>query len=126
MTVPVNVRRLVTIAIPAMVLGLLSAGCGSTLSGSAIAASTIATTGVSPPSSSTDALPPFTGAAESGAWSAAVEAGPGNGIPSPNGDLSVQFARDQVCFVPVAGDPACGPLAAGATPTFAVFSQDRH
>jgi len=53
-----------------------------------------------------------------------VQAGPGDGIPSPNGDLSVQFGRDQVCFVPVSGERRCGPLAAGASPTFAAFSQD--
>ena len=151
MTVLVRVRRLVAIVIPTIVLGMPSAGCGSTLSGSAIAASTVAppSAGVTTPSTSrtspsrtslsptaigtpnsdgsslsTGASPSFPADARSGAWSAVVETGPGNGIPSPNGDLSVVFDRDQVCFVPVSGERRCGPLAAGATPTFAAFSQD--
>jgi len=41
MTVLASVRRPVAIAVPAIVLCVLSAGCGSTLSGSAVAASTI-------------------------------------------------------------------------------------
>ncbi len=151
MTVQGRISQLTAAAIAVTVLGLMTGGCGSTLNGSAIAASFVATptagattstpssmsssrtasptvgsalSAGSPAPPSTGAAPSFSGDPTSGTWSAVVETGPGNGIPSPNGDLSVRFDHDQVCFVPVAGDRRCGPLAAGATPTFAAFSQD--
>jgi hypothetical protein len=143
MTVLGRVNRLTAAAVG---VALLATGCGSTPGGSAIAASTRAVTS-GPPSPASPAVPPSAVATSSehratpvpsatgprstsptsigaAAWSAIVEAGPGEGIPSPTGDLSAEFVGDQVCFVPVSGERRCGPLAAGATPAFAVFSQD--
>jgi hypothetical protein len=142
MTVLGKVNRLTAALIA---LALFATGCGSTLGGSAIAASTRAVTS-GPPSLASPAVPPSavppsaehrtpavppatsgtasTSMGDPAPWSAIVETGPGNGIPSPTGDLSAEFVGDQVCFVPVSGERRCGPKAAGATPQFAVFAQD--
>jgi hypothetical protein len=140
-------RRVNRLAAAAIGVALLATGCGSTLGGSAIAASTgavisglpsVASVAVPPSAVATTAehlstgIPPATGSLSipatsigaAAAWSAVVETGLGNGIPSPTGDLSAEFVGDRVCFVPVSGERRCGPMAAGANPTFAVFAQD--